>query len=447
MICFVREKHEGHERIGSTAGITFVPFRVFRGHISESPNPRRVTLHEIKPKQLRALLLLLVLVPFIPMVLMLRFMLDALEGERDAALERAASSYQQTLVNAGPSLAKHLASKVGGQQPEDARRFYRGLFDREIEVAIADANGLIVAGPASPKGKLVAQAQLRHLDLPWQARLYLVDDSAIKQTVRAQFKIYAWTALLTVIAICSIAAAAGLTVSRQLRLHELKNTSIATVAHELRTPLASMRLLVDTLREGRCRTEEQRREYLDLIAAENLRLSRLTDNFLTHSRLDRGQHAFTFAPTAPRVVIDQAVSALRAKLHAPGCDFTLDVVEPLPELTADHDALLTVLTNFLENALKYTGDEKRITLRARSTPDAVTFTIADNGVGLTRDERKRIFEPFFQADQKLTRAREGCGLGLAIVREIVTAHSGAIEVESEPGQGSAFIVTLPLKNT
>ena len=405
-----------------------------------------MTLHEIKPKQLRALLLLLVLVPFIPMVLMLRFMLDALTGERDAAMERAAGVYQQTLVNAGPSLTKHLASKPGGQRPEDARNFYRGLFDREIEVAIAEAGGSIVAGPSVPPGKLVAQSQLRHLDLPWQVRLYLVDDSAIKETVRVQFKIYAWTALITVVAICAIAAAAGLTVSRQLRLHELKNTSVATVAHELRTPLASMRLLVDTLREGRCRTEEQRREYLDLIAAENLRLSRLTDNFLTHSRLDRGQHAFTFAPVALRGVIDQAVSALRAKLNAPGCDFTLDIVEPLPDLTADHDGLLTVLTNLLENALKYTDDEKRISLRARATSNTVVFTVTDNGVGLTRTERKRIFEPFFQTDQKLTRAREGCGLGLAIVREIVTAHGGAIDVESEPGNGSAFMVTLPIKN-
>ena len=403
-----------------------------------------MTLHEIKPKQLRALLLLLVLVPFIPMVLMLRFMLDALAGERDAAMERAASVYQQTLANAGPSLAKHLAIKAGGPQPEDARKFYRGLFDREIEVTINDGSGRIVAGPAAPPGRPVAQAQLRHLDLPWQVQLWLVDDTAINEAVRGQFKIYAWTALITVVAICAIAAAAGLAVSRQLRLHELRNTSVATVAHELRTPLASMRLLVDTMREGRCRTDEQRREYLDLIAAENLRLSRLTDNFLTHSRLDRGQHAFAFAPVALRAVIDQAVAALRAKLDAPGCAFTLDVTEPLPDIIADRDGLLTVLTNLLENALKYTGDEKRITLRVRSTNSAVVFTIADNGVGLTRTERKQIFEPFFQADQKLTRAREGCGLGLAIVREIVTAHSGTIEVESEPGKGSSFTVTLPL---
>jgi signal transduction histidine kinase len=404
-----------------------------------------LTLHEFKPKQLRALILLLVLVPFIPMVLMLRFMLDALEGERDAALERAAGVYQQTLVNAGPSLAKHLADKTGTQQAEDARKFYRELFDREIEVAIAGDHGQIVAGPATAPGRVVAQAQLRHLDLPWQVRLYLVDDSAIKETVREQFKVYAWTTLITTIAICSIAAAAGLTVSRQLRLHELKNTSIATVAHELRTPLASMRMLVDTLREGRCRSEEQRREYLDLIAAENLRLSRLTDNFLTHARLSRGQHTFAFAPVAPREVIDQAVSMLRARLEAPGCVFTLDVVEPLPSLNAERDGLLTVLINLLDNALKYTGEEKRIGLRAHARDEKLMLTISDNGSGLSRADRQRIFEPFFQADQKLTRTREGVGLGLAIVQEIVTAHGGSIGIESEPGKGSVFTVTLPAK--
>lgn len=424
-----------------------VAFRGFRGHHSASRKTcgtsRRVTLHEIKPKQLHALLLLLVLVPFIPLVLMLRFMLDTLASEREVAMERAAGVYQQTLVNAGPSLAKHLAARVGGPTPEDVRKFYRGLFDREIEIAIADGRGLTVAGPAAAPGKMIARVPLRHLDLPWHVQLYLVNDQAIRESVRGQFRVYAWIALLTAAAICAIAGVAGFAVSRQLRLQELRSTSVATVAHELRTPLASMRMLVDTLREGRCRTEEQRREYLDLIAAENLRLSRLTDNFLTHSRLDRGQHAFTFAPVAGRSVIDQAVTALRARLHAPGCEFTLDVVEPLPELTADRDGLLTVLTNLLENALKYTGDEKRISLRVRSTAEHVIFTVVDNGVGLTRAERKQVFEPFFQADQKLSRAREGCGLGLAIVREIVTAHRGVIEVESESGKGSVFTVTLP----
>ena len=262
--------------------------------------------------------------------------------------------------------------------------------------------------------------------------------------MRDQFRIYAWTALIAAVAICAIAAAAGFTVNQQLRLHELKNTSVATVAHELRTPLATMRVLVDTLREGRCRTQEQVREYLDMLHSENLRLSRLTEHFLTHSRLERGQHTFAFAPVAVETVVDPALAALQARLAAPGCHFTLDLARPLPEIMADRDSLVIVLINLLENALKYSGDEKRITLRARRDGDVLVFVVEDDGVGLSAAERSRIFEPFFQVDHKLSRTREGCGLGLSIVRAIVTAHRGRIEIESIPGRGAAFAVHIPL---
>ena len=119
-----------------------------------------MTLHEITPKQLRALLLLLVLVPFIPMVLMLRFMGDALEGERNAALERASSAYHQTLMNATASLEKHLAALPHKAQPEDVRKFFRSVFPSEIEIAVTDAAGTILAGHAPHQGRMVAQTLL-----------------------------------------------------------------------------------------------------------------------------------------------------------------------------------------------------------------------------------------------------------------------------------------------
>ena len=169
----------------------------------------------------------------------------------------------------------------------------------------------------------------------------------------------------------------------------------------------------------------------------------LTDQFLTHSRLDRNQHAFQFTEMDPRIAIEAAVAALRDKLEAPGCAFTLEASSPLPKVMADPGAIVTVLTNLLENALKYTGDDKRITLQAESTADAVLFSIIDNGVGLSRSDRKRIFEPYFQVDQRLSRAREGCGLGLSIVQRIVKAHHGSITVSSEPGKGSQFEVKIP----
>lgn len=403
-----------------------------------------MTIHEIRPKQLRALLLLLVLVPFIPLVLMLRFMTDALEGERDAARERFSSNAQRTLSSATSSIDKHLTTFVGPVSAAEMRRLCLEAFDRTVDVSIYDFSGGLVAGPANPAGPLVAQSAIKYLDQTWSARVWLADESQLREEVRDQFKVYAWTGLIAAVAICAIAAAAGLTVNQQLRLHELKNTSVATVAHELRTPLATMRVLVDTLREGRYRNEEQLREYLDLLNSENLRLSRLTEHFLTHSRLARGQYQFTFSPITVESIVDPAVNALQPKLTAPGCTFTLDLAQPLPQIMADRDSLVTVLINLLENALKYSGDQKRIMLRARRDHDRLVFVVEDNGVGLTATQRRQVFEPFYQADQKLSRSRSGVGLGLSIVRAIVAAHRGHIEIASEPDQGAAFSVYLPL---
>ncbi|MEI9893594.1 MAG: HAMP domain-containing sensor histidine kinase [Chthoniobacter sp.] len=403
-----------------------------------------MSIHEISPKQLRTLLLLLVLVPFIPLVLMLRFMTDALEGERDAARERLGNNTQRTLSSATISVDKHLVARTNLAQPEELRRLCLEAFDRTIDISIHNLDGDLLAGRAHPPGKLMAQSSIKYLDQTWSARAWLVDESALRDEVRDQFKIYAWTALIAAVAICAIAAAAGLTVNQQLRLHELKNTSVALVAHELRTPLATMRVLVDTLREGRYRNPGQLREYLDLLSAENLRLSRLTEHFLTHSRLARGQYQFAFASVDVESVIDPAITAMQTRLAAPGCTFTVDLAKPLPEMMADRDSLVIVLINLLENALKYSGDEKRITLRARRDERALVFVVEDNGLGLTAAQRTQVFEPFYQADQKLSRSRAGCGLGLSIVRAIITAHRGRIEIASEPGAGAAFSIHIPL---
>jgi signal transduction histidine kinase len=402
-----------------------------------------MTMHEIKPKQVRALLLLLVIVPFIPMVLMMRFISEARKDESEAARARAVSGYQQTLASATGSLERHTANRTTPMTPEEVRAFYRGLFEREVELSVADAAGRIVGGPTLPAEKLIAETPLEPLGTGWNLRLYLVDESALRAAVREQFRVYGWTAFVLSLAIFAIAAAAALTVNQQLKLHELKNTSLATVAHELRTPLATMRMLVDTLREGRYRDEVQLREYLELITAENLRLSRLTDHFLTHSRLERGVQSFVFAPVAPRVIVEQAMTAMKSKLEVPGVVWSLELIDPLPALTADREALVTVLINLLENALKYTGEEKRLALRVSVENGRVIFALRDNGIGLADAERKQIFEPFYQVDQKLSRTQEGCGLGLSIVREIVAAHRGRIEIESAPGQGSTFRISLP----
>jgi signal transduction histidine kinase len=394
--------------------------------------------HEIRPKQLRALLLLLVLVPLIPTALMLRFMHDALEGERNAARERQSAIYQPALLAAAASFQRHVAARTERVTPEQAGEFFRELLDDAVTVQVVDARA--ATGAEAPS---VAQTSLHEFGLPWQVQLHLRSDAVIEDAVREQWWLYFRIAAAAIVVIVAIAGVAGVAVSRQLQLHELKTTVVATVAHELRTPLASMRMLVDTLREGRCRTDEQRREYLDLIAQENVRLSRLTENFLTLSRLERSQQRIVIAPVEVRPLLDEVLRPLRARLEAPDCVFACEVPAPVPAVAADRDALHTILTNLLDNALKYTGEKKQIALRVSTAAGHVVFAVRDNGVGLTASERRAVFAPFFQADRKLSRTQGGCGLGLSIVQRLVAQLGGQVSAQSEPGSGSTFTVTLP----
>ena len=406
-----------------------------------------MTPHEIKPKQLRALLLLLVLLPLIPTVLMVRFVLDMVEIDRAAALERLASLSQQTLVKSETAFAKQIGGLAAFVSAEDVAAFYRGNLEPADAVSVLDEHDRIVAGDARGAGGVLARLPLQNLSLPWSVEISLANPAMLNAGVKDRTKHYIWTLIVAIGAVAGIAITAAITVGRQIALHELKTTSVATVAHELRTPLASMRMLVDTLREGRYRGESQLQEYLDMVASENLRLSRLIDNFLTLSRLERNEHAITLQPTSARDVIEDAAHAMRAKLEVPGCRFTLDLPDPLPDIVADHDALAMVIVNLLDNAVKYTGDEKRIDLRARDASGRVFISIQDNGIGLSKSERKNIFRRFYQVDQKLSRSRGGCGLGLALVQHIVEAHGGRVDVNSQLGRGTTFTVSVPIAKT
>ena len=397
--------------------------------------------HEIRPKQLRALLLLLVLVPLIPMTLMVRFMADALKGERLAAVERTQQLYSEWIETA----LKKVPSTEGtpAQRASQLHATLQGLMDARVSIRIIDGAGRWVAGEPSPSGKPIAQITAPG-GIEGLVQVFLTGPELLDEQISGQRQIYVWTAVITTLALLLIAGTAALAVRRQIQLHELKSTSVATVAHELRTPLGSMRMLVDTLREGRYRSEHQLKEYLDLIATENDRLSRLAENFLTFSRFDRGAQGLELVPVKPHAVAEQAVAPLRPRLEAPGCQFTLDVPESLPAIRADRDALAQVLTNLLDNAVKYTGTDKRIALRARAENSTLAFSVSDDGIGIPENQYKAVFEPFYQVDHRLSRSGEGCGLGLAIVRRIVTAHGGEIGVASEREKGSVFTVRIPL---
>ncbi len=277
----------------------------------------------------------------------------------------------------------------------------------------------------------------------WQIAFSLVDPLAAQESARRRKAAYLWTGYLVLTALAATGLIAGQSFRRQLRLTRLKTDLVAAVSHELKTPLASMRLLVETLLADECFDAAKTREYLELIAGENLRLSRLIDNFLTFSRIERNRQNFEFRTSLPGRVVETALLAMRERLRTPGCELEVSVAADLPPIQADEDALVTVLLNLLENAYKYTRADKRIALRAYRENSSLIFAVQDNGIGIAPRDRKRIFRRFYQVDRRLAREAGGCGLGLSIVEFIVRAHGGVVKVESRPGSGSTFSVLLP----
>lgn len=233
---------------------------------------------------------------------------------------------------------------------------------------------------------------------------------------------------------------------REARLSRLKTDFVSQVSHELRTPLTSIRMFIETLAEGRAQSPDEVRACLTLLSKESERLTAMIDRVLDWSRIETGRKRYHFRRVSMREVIDRGLDAFRAQKvgEASALDGTIRVeLKPGPEVDVDLEAMTGVLVNLLQNAFKYSGDDKKIVVRAGADEDRAILEVEDNGIGIARRDRKRIFDRFYRADDLLTRKTEGTGLGLAIAKRIVEAHGGKIAVHSELGRGSRFTVTLP----
>jgi two-component system phosphate regulon sensor histidine kinase PhoR len=233
-------------------------------------------------------------------------------------------------------------------------------------------------------------------------------------------------------------------VYREAEVARLQTDFVNKVSHDLRTPLTSIRMFVETLQLGRLQDPARQSEALEIIADETARLSTLINRLLDWARMESGRRSYTLRRQRLDTVVDQALQAFEPQRLAGNVDVTREVEPDLPEVMADPQALVEALLNLLNNAHKYTGPEKRISVSARRQDGAVLLAVTDNGPGIQRRDQKRIFDKFYRAQDPLAREIEGTGLGLAMVKHIVGAHGGRIEVDSEIGKGAKFTIILPI---
>ena len=253
---------------------------------------------------------------------------------------------------------------------------------------------------------------------------------------------------LLVIVFCTTALTgyilSSIFVSRGASQARFQNDFLNSVSHELRTPLTSISMFIEALGNDRLTDEDEKRQCLELLSKEVLRLGELVERLLSLSRIEAGQSMLQREPVKASELIDDSISAFEAATLGDRVAIAVELKEP-DKLTirGDRAALAQALTNLLVNAWKYTDPSNReISITAEADDKFVEIAVIDNGHGIPRAEHKRIFERFERGKAAIDGTQPGSGLGLAIVRAVMRAHRGKIEVRSRPGEGSEFRLRL-----
>jgi len=226
------------------------------------------------------------------------------------------------------------------------------------------------------------------------------------------------------------------------RAEKTRRDFIANVSHELRTPLTSIQGYAETLLDGSSENNHSR-EFLEIIRKNASRMSRLTEDLLTLTRVESGEHRFDVQPVAPSQLLHDAVESFQELARAQGIELQVEDTAP-GRVVADAEAIHQVFSNLMDNALKYAASGGRLVLGARPAEGSVEFYVRDFGAGIPSEHLPRLFERFYRVDKARSRESGGTGLGLAIAKHIVLAHEGTIRAESELNHGSVFLFTLPL---
>ncbi len=231
-------------------------------------------------------------------------------------------------------------------------------------------------------------------------------------------------------------------------LSERRSQFVSAVTHELKTPLTNIRMYVEMLEQGIAATPEREQTYLGIIGSESARLSRLINNVLELSRLEKKQRPVHMQPGRLADLLAEVRAVMAPKLGQDGFELIFQA-DGLPDFAFDREALLQILINLVENSIKFGRNEaqRHITVSARVVQAEVQIAVADTGPGIARGALKKIFDDFYRADNALTRTTSGTGIGLALVRKLTQAMGGRVTAANNAGPGCTITVSLPLSAT
>ncbi len=231
-------------------------------------------------------------------------------------------------------------------------------------------------------------------------------------------------------------------IRREAQTARMQSEFVSTVSHEFRSPLTSMRQLSELLSAGRVQSERRRQLYYETLVKETTRLQRLIESLLNFGRMEAGARQYAFEILDVANVVEQVAGEFGVNLAGSGRRIATIAPAGSCLIEADPDAIAVALRNLLDNALKYSPEDAPVSVEWKAREDFIAIEVRDSGCGINESERRIIFQKFVRGSAARAVNVKGSGVGLAMVRHIVSAHGGAITVESEPGRGSAFTMLL-----
>jgi len=340
-------------------------------------------------------------------------------------------------------LREHVRSVVEERLAND-ERLYGGIESRRhISVMLVAPDGAEVARVRAPAAhEHASEAPLQGPFEGYAVRVAPTITAPILLTRRFVWIELGFIGIMAVLILLATFFGLRYTV-RQIEIARLKSSFLSNVSHELKTPIALIRLAVETLEMGRVSSPEESDKFLRRISRETMRLNQLVENILDFARLEAGQRAFRFAQVDLAEVVRETADSYRLRIEDQGFTLKLDLPEGLPPVRGDGSALAQCLLNLLDNAVKYSREEKEIRVGLTQRDGMVGLSVADRGIGIATRDHRRIFEKFVRLEDGLVHDVKGAGLGLSLVQQIVRAHGGRIEVHSAPHEGSTFTLWIP----
>jgi two-component system phosphate regulon sensor histidine kinase PhoR len=235
-------------------------------------------------------------------------------------------------------------------------------------------------------------------------------------------------------------------IKKQVELSQLKSDFVSGVSHEIRTPLALISMYIETLEMGRVKNAEKVKEYYSVILNETSRLSGIVNRILSFSQIENNKRKYVLSETNLNEIVENSALSFRYTIENKGFKYSFEPDKELPLIMADQEAIADAFVNLIDNAMKYSIEQKDITVRTGRTIDHAFIEVEDKGIGISEKNQKYIFDRFYRVTEKnLANRVKGSGLGLAIVKHIIDAHKGDIYVKSSPGSGSLFRLLFPIK--